>query len=168
MNPYLSIAAGAALGIIGYALIIRVSARTLIPTLILGLLGTAVYLLSDHFGMSSFISNLLASLLLSIGSEFCARFVKAPAPVFLYPAIIILVPGSCLYYSISNLIGGDYPAALENALEMLRVSGGIVVGLIAGLILIAVNNDLIHRIHKRKKKSAGSRRSVKSGTNGQI
>lgn len=160
MNEYISIAVAAALGILGYALISRASAKSLIPTVLVGLAGTAVYIACDRLGLSSFLSNMLASLLLYLLSELCAHIFRVPAPVFLFPAIIILVPGSCLYYSMSSLLNSDYPAALEYGIEMLRISGGIVDGLLTGLALVSSFKAIKAAIRRKhpKKAAAGAKK----------
>lgn len=151
MTEQLSLAAAAALGILGYALMSRASAKSLGATLVVGLAGTSIYILCDRLGLSSFLSNMFATIVLSLGSELCARIFKIPTPVFLFPAIIVLVPGSCLYYSMSSLLSADYPAALENGIEMLRISGGIVDGLLTGLVITSTFNALLRLLHRKKK-----------------
>lgn len=153
---YLNLFIAASLGILGYALIIKSSVRSWLPTLVLGLIGTAVYVVADNAGSSSFVSNLLAALILSLGARICARVFKAPNSVFLFPAVIVLVPGSYLYFTMSHLLAGEYALGWENAMETIKISAGIADGLICGVIIVST----IEAASKALQKKRNSNRNI--------
>ena len=128
----------AALGIGGYSLMARASLRSLMPSLVVGVIGTGIYLVSLEFGLPEFASNLLGATFIYIGCAVSAKLFKAPTTIFLIPAQIILVPGKYLYHTFSHLLADEYMLAWESCLLTFEVSAGIACGLVCGLILYSL------------------------------
>ena len=128
----------AALGIGGYSLMARASLRSLMPSLVVGVIGTGIYLLSLECGLPEFASNLLGATFIYIGCAVSAKLFKAPTTIFLIPAQIILVPGKYLYHTFSHLLADEYMLAWESCLLTFEVSAGIACGLVCGLILYSL------------------------------
>lgn len=152
MTYYLNFAAAAALGIVGYSFMIKAPLRSVLPALLVGLVGTASYVLMDTFGASSFISNLVAALVMSVGSHVVAVIMKAPENLFLFPSVVILVPGKFLYLCMNNIIMGNYAESWKCAMETMKIAAGIVDGLICGMIAISIYKRIREIIVKPKKK----------------
>ncbi len=148
MDHILFMLFAAALGIGGYSLMARASLRSLLPSLIVGVIGTGVYLLSLEFGLPEFASNLFGATVIYIGCAFAAKIFKAPTTIFLIPAQIILVPGKYLYQTFSNLLVDEYAAAWESCLITFEVSAGIACGLVCGLIIFSLITGLSQTIKK--------------------
>lgn len=128
----------AALGIGGYSLMARASLRSLMPSLVVGVIGTGVYLVSLEYGLPEFASNLFGAIIIYIGCAISAKLFKAPTTIFLIPAQIILVPGKYLYQTFSNLLADEYMLAWEACLMAFEVSAGIACGLVCGLIIYSL------------------------------
>ncbi len=128
----------AALGIGGYSLMARASLRSLLPSLVVGVIGTGVYLISLEFGLPEFASNLFGATIIYIGCAVSAKLFKAPTTIFLIPAQIILVPGKYLYHTFSHLLADEYMLAWESCLITFEVSAGIACGLVCGLIIYSL------------------------------
>ena len=142
----------AALAIGGYALMARASLRSLMPSLVVGVICTGVYLISLEFGLPEFASNLFAATLIYIGCAISAKLFKAPTTIFLIPAQIILVPGKYLYQKFSNLLADEYMLAWESFLTAFEVSAGIACGLVCGLIIFSLSTSIQKPIVKLLKK----------------
>ena len=153
MMYYLNLAAAAALGIVGYSFMIKASLRSVLPALLVGLCGTASYVIIESFGISVFVSNLVAALVVSVGSRIVAVIMKAPENLFLFPSVIILVPGKYLYFCMYNLIMGNYAEGWECAMETVKIAAGIVDGLICGVIIISIYKRIRELILKKKEKA---------------
>lgn len=123
----------------GFAVIFRLKPSHWPFATIVGLGACVTYFLFNEVVNSVFIPNIMAALVCSFLSEAFARFCKAPATVFILPGCIALVPGSTLYYSMSNLLNADYKAAAQNLLVTAEVAiaigGGII---IASLLKIVI------------------------------
>ena len=128
----------AAVGLGGYSLMARASLRSLLPSLVVGVIGTGVYLVSLEFGLPEFASNFFGATLIYIGCAISAKLFKAPTTIFLIPAQIILVPGKYLYHTFSHLLADEYMLAWESCLLTFEVSAGIACGLVCGLIVYSL------------------------------
>ncbi len=115
-----------------------------------GLLGWGTYLLADYFGANDFLACLIASMVGALAAQIMARTFRAPATVFLVPAIIPLVPGRALYYTLSSIINNE--EALSSAwgtttvLEALAIALGMVVVLLAFTAVTAT----VRRINRKE------------------
>ncbi len=143
----------AALGIGGYSLMARASLRSLLPSLVVGVMGTGVYLIALEFGLPEFASNLFGATVIYIGCAISAKIFKAPTTIFLIPAQIILVPGKYLYHTFSNLLADEYALAWESCLLTFEVSAGIACGLVCGLIIYSIATGIIKSTGKLFKRS---------------
>ena len=98
-------------GSMGFALIFGMKRRYLFCASLGALLGWGVYLATDALLPSSFLPPLFAAAFAVSYSEIMAKLLKTPATLFVIPAIIPLVPGGSLYYTMSYAVHRD----MENA-----------------------------------------------------
>jgi uncharacterized membrane protein YjjB (DUF3815 family) len=98
-------------GSMGFALIFGMKRRYLFCASLGALLGWGVYLATDALLTSSFLPPLFAAAFAVSYSEIMAKLLKTPATLFVIPAIIPLVPGGSLYYTMSYAVHRD----MENA-----------------------------------------------------
>lgn len=115
-----------------------------------GLVGWGAYLLAELVGCDGFASCFIASAAGSVYAQIMARVLRAPSTVFLVPAIIPLVPGRALYYTVSNMLQGN--SALSElwgestAIEALAIALGIVAVIITvGSIMAIVRRARIKK-----------------------
>ena len=94
-------------GSLGFALIFGMRRRYLFAASLGALLGWGVYLISDALLQSSFLPPLFAAAFALSYSELMAKALKTPATLFVIPAIIPLVPGGSLYYTMSYAVHRD-------------------------------------------------------------
>ena len=148
---FMLIAAVFAIG--GYSLMARASLRSLMPSLVVGIIGTGIYLVSLDFGLPEFAANFFGATIIYIGCAISAKLFKAPTTICLIPAQIILVPGKYLYQTFSNLLADQYLLAWESCLMMFEVSAGIACGLVSGLIIYSIAMSIQKPIVKLLKKN---------------
>lgn len=89
-------------------------------------------------GPGAVVGALLAGLL----SNALARWRRRPAVVFIVPSILLLVPGSIGYRSLSLLLNQDVTSGLGNAFEGLLVGISLVAGLLLANVLLPPRNAL--------------------------
>ena len=94
-----------------------------------GALGWGVYLAVMESTGSDILALFCASLAIGLYAEVCATATKNPATAFTVCAIIPLVPGSGMYYTMLESIGGDVQGALSTGLKTLLVAGAIAAGI---------------------------------------
>ena len=142
-----------AVGSLGFALIFRLRPRYLAPAVLGGTLAFAVYFLLDFWGFHIFASNFFAAAAAALFSELCARGLKAPSVVFSIPCLIPLVPGSLLYYTMSNLLAGAYDVSLSYLKDTLLTALGIAGGFIIVSVLFSVGAHVHRRIAEKRQKT---------------
>ena len=116
-------------GAMGFALIFGMRRRYLFAASLGALLGWGVYLLTERFLSNSFLPPLLAAAFALTYSEMMAKALKTPATLFVIPAIIPLVPGGSLYYTMSYAVHRDIENArlygVRTAESALAIAAGI-------------------------------------------
>lgn len=154
MKDFLISVLTAIIGTIGFSLLFSVDLKYLPFAALGGAISWAVYLWTFGIYESVFFGSLAAAFVSTIYSEICAKYNRTPATVFLLPCLIPLVPGSSLYYSMSNLIAENYDASakfgMETASVVLGLSGGVVA---ASLIVYALRNLIKTRKENQSKKT---------------
>ena len=78
----------------------------------------------------------LASLLLGLVSNLFSRIQKRNSSLMLVPGMILLVPGSLGFFSISHLVNSDVLAGIQTALTMLTTAMALVFGILFSNILV--------------------------------
>jgi len=116
------------IGSLGFALLFNIKKERILYASIGGI--------SFYYWNDIFISNMIASILGTAYSELLARIHKAPTTVFLLPSIVPLVPGGSLYYSMSYALAGNKIKFDFYALNTLKTSLGIAVGIIVVSVVV--------------------------------
>ncbi|MBQ4527437.1 MAG: threonine/serine exporter family protein [Clostridia bacterium] len=94
-------------GAAGFALVFNIRIKHLLLASVGGLLSCVIYLLVQTSVENYFISCFVSSAFCAIYAEVMARIYKTPATVFFIPAVVALIPGGSLYYTMSYLIQGN-------------------------------------------------------------
>ena len=118
----------------------------------------ALYLVIEYyFADDYFLQFLIPTLLAGLIAEIQARAFKAPSTIFLVPAIIVLVPGGSLYYTVNYIVNSDMALAQvwgERALlSLLGIAVGIsVITAIFQIIHPVKGGAALKRLHRIKNK----------------
>ena len=104
----------------------------------------ALYLVIEHyFADDYFLQFFVPTLLAALIAELLARLFKAPSTIFLVPAIIVLVPGGSLYYTVNYIVNSTMAQAQiwgERALLSL-------LGIAVGISVITARFQIIHPVN---------------------
>ncbi len=131
----------------GFAITFQTSFKRLGWALLCTVATFCVYLLLKNFIVDEFIPNLVATVLAAVVAELLARFTKAPSTVYIIPALIVLVPGGALYYTLSYLMQGDMAQFAVWGNKTVQIFLGIAVG----LSLVSAIFQLIYPIKHKKR-----------------
>ncbi len=137
MNHVVQIAA-AFFGSLGFALLFGLRRRYLLPASLGGLLSWALYLLLEHLLSSPFLACFAASAFSMVYAELLAHWMRSPTTLFVIPAIIPLVPGGSLYYTMSYAVHGD----LEDARLFGTQTGECALAIAAGISIVLAFREL--------------------------
>lgn len=115
---------------LAFGIIFNIKNRNLFFAALCGALGWFVYKLSLNNGFSDTLSLFLASISLSAYSEVFARVLKTPVTTFIIVALIPLVPGGGMYYTMLEAITGNIMTSLEIGIETIASAGVLAIGII--------------------------------------
>lgn len=95
-------------GSLGFAMLFRLRRVLWISASLGGVFCWGGYLLVMYFSDGQiFTSGLAAAALAAVYAELLAARKRAPAPLFLIPSVVPLIPGSTLYYTMSAAVQGN-------------------------------------------------------------
>ncbi|MCY6958568.1 threonine/serine exporter family protein [Clostridium brassicae] len=130
-----------------FAILFNIRGKNIFFTSLGGAIGWFVYIFALQHSASKIFAIFLGSIALSIYSEIAARVLKAPVTIFLICAIIPLVPGAGMYYTMLESTKGNIDTSLGIGLETLSLAVTIAVA----TILVASITKVIMSIKKMKK-----------------
>ena len=131
---YLVMFIGAVIGTLGFSLMFKISRKQL-PWAILGGAVTFIfYLLFLRYGC--FVANMMAGCAMMGYCEIIARIRKAPVTVFLSAALVVLVPGGALYYTIYNILSKNTDMAISYSTTTAITCLGIIAGISIATVII--------------------------------
>lgn len=120
---------------LGFTILFRAHLRDAVWILIagaLGILGTRVS--STAFGPE--LGAFIGALAVGLASNLYAYLLRRPASVTLVPGILLLVPGSIGFRSLSSLLDREVVTGVETAFTMLLIAAGLVAGLLLANVLV--------------------------------
>ncbi len=113
---------------LGFCFIFHVR-RSIFPFAALGgALGWLVYSVTAPVG-SDFMQYFLATIAISIYAEGMARLFKAPVTCFLVVAMLPLVPGGGIYYTMEYALNGNTQTFLESLFHTIGIAGALALGI---------------------------------------
>lgn len=143
---------------VGFGIVFRIERKHLLWAGLGGALTRCVYLFLPEIIDHRIIYVLLSSMFSALYAEIMAIHRKMPSTVFLYPAILPLIPGDLMYNTAANFILNNPEEVIANA-EKCALS---LVGMSTGFVIISTftyyrriyfvsKNIAYHLLHARKK-----------------
>lgn len=123
------------LGTVGFSIYFRIEHSRLWTAAIGGFVAWSVYVAAYAWLDQLFFANAVAAVAICFYSELAARLLKAPANIFLIPAVIALLPGKSFYQAVAAVINGDINCFYTFAQDTLIPIMGIEVGFLIAFIL---------------------------------
>lgn len=131
-----------------FSIAFNMRGKTLIFASLGGALGWFVYLLFNPL-QNDILQFFLATVAISIYSEIMARVHKAPVTGYLLVALLPMVPGGGIYYTMEYCIIGNTDLFLETGLHTLGIAGALALG----ILLVSSFVRLWHMITTTEDKS---------------
>lgn len=119
----------ALLGSVGFAMIFNLNKKYMPFAALGGLICWSMYLITENFSAGVFIPSVIASASAALYAEIMARVLKVPATVIFVSAIIPLIPGSTLFYTMRHAVSGDMQLFSEYGIRTLLYVLGITSGI---------------------------------------
>ncbi|MBB6621914.1 threonine/serine exporter family protein [Clostridium gasigenes] len=129
----------------GFGIIFNIKGKKLFFAAFGGALSWFVYSLCLNLGLTEISSLFLSSVIFSTYSEIFARILKTPVTTLVVCALIPLVPGGGMYYTMFEAVTGDINKSLALGLNTISSAGVLALG----IIFVSTITKLIMS-HKRK------------------
>lgn len=145
--PIVKTAAGVC-GALGFSLYFHIDYKR-IPLALANVFITMVTVnLMEYVGgvTEVFFRTIAAAAVVTLVSELLAIRLKAPAIVFLIPAVLPLIPGGDIYMTMSNMVYANYAEMAARLLTALKGCLGIGCGIVAVSVAVSVIRDKKYRL----------------------
>ena len=128
---------------LGLGIIFNIHSRKLLAAAATGTLGILIYELTLN-RCGEIAAMFFAACVICTSSEMLARKMKTPVTTFLICALIPLVPGGGMYYTMLEIIRGSTMSALQTGLHTLGCAGALALG-------VALTSALFPIFHRRSR-----------------
>ena len=135
------------LGSLGFSLLFNLKGKRLLWASLGGTLSWAIFLVVEALTNNLFLCGVISAMVATAYSEIFARILKTPKTAFIFPAIVPMVPGGSLYYTMSHVISGNMEAALQYATSTLSMA----IALAFGIVVVILWVKVIKRYKQKKK-----------------
>lgn len=115
---------------LGFGIIFNIRGKNLIFAALGGGLSWFFYLFLTQNEISNILSLFISSIVFSIYSEICARYLKTPVTTIIICALIPLVPGAGMYYTMYETILGNVSKSASLGLDTISSAGTLALGVI--------------------------------------
>jgi uncharacterized membrane protein YjjB (DUF3815 family) len=114
----------------GFSILMNAPSKSVWTAALCGSLGWTVYTITKDMTLSPIVASFMGAMVVGILGEMFAVKLRRPATIFIIPAILPLVPGYGLYYTMLNLTRKNYVVAGQNGLEAIMIALAVATGLI--------------------------------------
>lgn len=126
------------LGSLGFSLLFNIKGRKIWYAASGGMLSWLTYLIGGLWLSGDMTRYFISAIIVTIYSEICARIEKTPVTTFLTAAIIPLVPGRTLYYTMSYAVNGMFAEFANYGSYTVSIAVAIAAGIMAASSLSKV------------------------------
>lgn len=135
------------LGSLFFAILFNVRGKKLVFASLGGFLSWALFVALKFLTPNEPFRYFLVAVLISVYAEIFARVLKTPTTTFVMSALIPLIPGGSLYYTMSSLLAGTANGFLEKAVHTLELAGALALGIV---LTSAITKIITSELAKRK------------------
>jgi len=144
---------------LAFAIVFNMPRNKLLLSALGGMLGQLIYVVFQLVISNDVILYLLATIAISLYAEVLARLTKSPTTIYLAVALIPLVPGGGIYYTMLYFINGDIDLGISTGIHTLLISGALAVG----IIMVSSTVNLVRKVMLKSKTKI--RKKFKYGKN---
>lgn len=130
------------LGTLGFSVLFNIKGKRLLMAAFGGFLSWALFVLLGNIITSEPIRYFIVSVSISIYAEVMARILRTPTTTILMTALIPLVPGASLYYTMAYALGSDVGRFAEKAINTLKLAGALALGIVVTTMVVTSMNKM--------------------------
>lgn len=132
------------LGSLGFGVLFNIRGIRLFWASLGGLFSWGLFVLLGLLTPDEPLRYFIVALVVSVYAEIMARVLKTPTTTFHMTALIPLIPGGSLYYTMASVFGGDLLHFLDKALYTLELA----VALALGIVIVTAASRTVARLHR--------------------
>lgn len=136
-----------------FAIVFNIQRDKLLFSALGGMLGQLVYVVFQLVFSNDVVLYLLATIGISLYAEIMARLTKSPTTIYLAVALIPLVPGGGIYYTMLYFINGETDLGVTTGIHTLLISGALAVG----IIMVSSTVNLVRKVMLKSKARIGKK-----------
>ena len=140
----------ATLGTLGFAILFNIRGKKLIGVTLGGLVGWGAYLFAYFLLSNEIISYFISAVAISLYAEITARIMKCPVTLIITSALIPLVPGASLYYTMAEVLSDGHEFG-NRAFRTLGIAAALAGGIIVSTIIAALFAKTTSYIREQRK-----------------
>ena len=140
----------AIIGSLGFSMLFCLKGKKLLWATLGGGIAWSVYLVVQVLGGGLFLCGVVSAMVATAYSEIFARILKTPKTAFIFPAIVPMVPGGGLYYTMSNALSKNFDKALKYASDTLSTAIALAFGIVVVIMFVKVVKHLKKKKHPEK------------------
>ena len=118
------------LGTLGFSILFNIKGKRLLAATFGGFLSWSAFLLLGLVIESEPVRYFLVSVLISFYAEMIARVLKTPTTTVLMSALVPLIPGGSLYYTMAYALRRDLEKFVAKAMSTLKLAGALALGIV--------------------------------------
>jgi uncharacterized membrane protein YjjB (DUF3815 family) len=122
------------IGSLGFGILFNIRGKRLLFAALGGFLAWALFVVFSRFISNDPVNYFIVSLLVSLYAEVMARVMKTPTTTFITTALIPLIPGGSLYYTMASAFeaSGEF---VQRAVATLMLAAALALGTIVATAL---------------------------------
>lgn len=139
-------------GSLAFGVMFNIRGKNSIYAALGGLFAWIVYLITGNFTKTVLVQFFVAAIAISVYSECMAIWRKVPVTVFIISGMIPLVPGGSIFYTMQELIMGNYTQSYKLGIYTLAIAGSIAMGILIASFAVQTVRYSLNRFLDRKRK----------------
>ena len=136
-------------GSLCFGILFNLKGKRLLAGALGGLLSWAMFIILSQFITSDPLNYFFVAVLVSVYAEILAKAVKTPATPIITTALIPLIPGGSLYYTVASAFDSSFGVFSEKAIYTLKLAAALALGMI---VVLAVWKFFALKITERGRK----------------
>ena len=118
------------IGAFCFGILFNLKGKRLLAGAIGGLLSWGIFIILSQFIVSEALNYFIVSVSISIYAEIVAKQVKTPTTPIITTALIPLIPGGSLYYTVASAFDSSFGVFSQKAIYTLKLATSLALGMI--------------------------------------
>lgn len=137
-------------GAMGFAALFNIRGKKFVAVSIGGLISWLLFVILSYLISNEPVNYFIVACSISAYSEIMAIILKTPATTFVTTALIPLIPGGSLYYTMANAFSGNSEMFLQKAIYTLELSAALALG----IIISTTCARMLHKVLNRRERKS--------------